>query len=243
MTATIRLYKIDKDKQLREGFGMSGRLPKYRLEKLSKLKNEKAKWQSYFAGRLLVYILAEEYAMSDEEAVRLLDSEKHCLEKRTIAISEDTKDNIVHYNISHSGDIVSVAMSQAPVGIDIEHKDDRDFKVTSRMFSEEDKAFINADQKKFREVWTSKESFLKCTGEGIVVPLNSFTLDFEKNETVDFRGDYIFVRREIKPLGYDLRGKNFFVYTKYNEEENFCFSICSENKNLLLDIKWVEVLS
>jgi len=233
MTAKIYLYKLDKETILREGLGMTGRLPKCRLEKIEKLKNEDAKCQSFAAGRLLVKLLAMEESVEEDEVIQGLDSKNHSEDNRTVIIS----DKVIHYNISHTGKLVAVAISEDSIGIDVEEKDDKSFKVTERMFSEEDKLYVNGSQERFREIWTSKEAFLKCTGEGISVPLKSFTLDFTEEYNV---GEYI--RRPIKALSYDLKGRKYYVFSKKTEIENCSFAICSENKNLLLDIEWVEVL-
>ena len=237
MTAKIYLYKLDKEYILREGLGNTGLLPTCRIEKMVKYKNEEAKYQSFAAGRLLVMILSAESGMNQEDIIEILDSDKHSVDGRTVELPSG---KLIHYNISHSGKIVTVATSEDSIGIDVEGKDDKAFKVTERMFSEDDKRYIGNSQKKFREVWTSKEAFLKCTGRGIVVPLKSFTMDYENAENI--RDTEEFKVRQIRSLGYNLEGRSYYVFTKKTEIEKCGLSICSENKNLLLDMEWVEVL-
>jgi hypothetical protein len=78
---------------------------------------------------------------------------------------------------------VALAVGNVPVGIDVEHKSDNDFKVTKRMFTKRDQDYIFGDmldaERRFRDIWTIKESFLKCLGIGISVPLSSFDASFD----------------------------------------------------------------
>ena len=120
MTAKIYLYKLDKEYILREGLGNTGLLPKCRIEKMVKYKNEEAKYQSFAAGRLLVMILSAESGMNQEDIIEILDSDKHSVDGRTVELPSG---KLIHYNISHSGKIVTVATSEESIGIDVEGKD------------------------------------------------------------------------------------------------------------------------
>jgi 4'-phosphopantetheinyl transferase len=81
----------------------------------------------------------------------------------------------VQFNVSHSGDMVAVAVSCGRrVGIDIEKiRDDISESDTSlRFFSETEIAAIQnshgrAKAELFFRIWTRKEALLKATGEGI----------------------------------------------------------------------------
>lgn len=84
----------------------------------------------------------------------------------------------IHFNISHSGDWVAVAIDENPVGIDIEVIRPIDFSVTSRLCTESDMEYIfkndpdrnnqNPDTlRRFFEVWTAKEAYFKKIGTGI----------------------------------------------------------------------------
>ncbi|MBO4864928.1 MAG: 4'-phosphopantetheinyl transferase superfamily protein [Eubacterium sp.] len=206
-----------------EAFDM---LPDWRKEKAEKIVHEKARIESIVAGHLLIYALSRYAGCSETEVRAALDSEKHDKDNRSIGLH-----NAIYYNISHSGNYIAVAVSDKPVGVDVETKDDKDFKVTSRMFTEEDKNFIGDSQDRFRQVWTLKESFLKCTGQGISVPLNCFTFDY-KNEKI----------RRVISKGYELKGSDYYAVTRSLDEGAAAISICSSHHDLILDIKWVEVL-
>ena len=82
-----------------------------------------------------------------------------------------------HFNISHSGDVQAVAVSDKNVGVDIEKLRPVNMKVTKR-FCDNETAYIkecNSDIR-FFEVWTKKEAFLKYKGTGISGGLDSFNV-------------------------------------------------------------------
>jgi len=96
-----------------------------------------------------------------------------------IAVSETGKPyvkgrNNVFFNLSHSGKIAVCAVSQThEVGIDIELIEDGKINAESiarRYFTADENEALqktNYGLPGFCRIWTRKESFLKCTGEGI----------------------------------------------------------------------------
>ena len=94
-----------------------------------------------------------------------------------------------HFNISHSGIWVVCAIGKKEVGIDIEQIKSIDFDIAKRFFSntEYEMLMSKPDDLKtnyFYDIWTLKESYIKCTGKGLSVPLNSFNVCID-NHTVD----------------------------------------------------------
>lgn len=87
----------------------------------------------------------------------------------------------VCFNISHSGNWVVCAVSQGAVGIDVESIKPVDFSLVSKFFSEAEIQNFNEvpePQKLdyFYDLWTLKESFIKAVGEGLSIPLGSFSI-------------------------------------------------------------------
>jgi 4'-phosphopantetheinyl transferase len=87
----------------------------------------------------------------------------------------------IHFNISHSGKYVVSAVSDEPVGIDVEQVKEKDFmKIAERFFSQDEKSYIENSQPvgakaaAFAEIWTKKEAFIKREGLGLALPLPSF---------------------------------------------------------------------
>lgn len=78
----------------------------------------------------------------------------------------------IHFNISHSGNIVVCAIYDKPVGIDVQRMDDVNFdSIAKRFFTKsEQNIFFNVEEEnkkeQFFKIWTSKESFIKFLGTG-----------------------------------------------------------------------------
>ena len=89
----------------------------------------------------------------------------------TITAQNKPKIKGVEFNISHSGDIVAVALSTSEVGVDIQREEEKDFDHLSvHLFGENElKQYQMSEDKKkcFYEIWTKKEAFHKHVGDGI----------------------------------------------------------------------------
>ena len=89
--------------------------------------------------------------------------------KKSHLFSEDG--NPLHYNVSHSGDWVVLAIATSQVGTDVEFIDEA-FKFQDILpdnFSKEEAAYINKENsiERFFALWTRKEAILKATGQGL----------------------------------------------------------------------------
>lgn len=83
----------------------------------------------------------------------------------------------VHFNISHSGDMVVCAIDHMPIGIDVEKIRQIDLSVAKRICTEREQEYLNNCKsyerfkddiyKCFFEIWTLKEAYFKCNGTGI----------------------------------------------------------------------------
>ena len=78
----------------------------------------------------------------------------------------------IHFNISHSGDLILIAFSKRELGIDIEQRNpDFDFyDMLGEHFNTAEKLFISGrgDQvKSFYHLWTRKEALAKALGRGL----------------------------------------------------------------------------
>lgn len=68
------------------------------------------------------------------------------------------------FSISHSGEYAVVAFSDAEVGVDIQkNKELKSERIKERVFHKEGKE----KEEDFFFVWTAKEAYVKCTGEGL----------------------------------------------------------------------------
>ncbi len=105
-------------------------------------------------------------------------------ELRYTAFKKPYFDNLLHFNISHSGDYTICAISKNNiVGIDIEEIKDIPLVDFDNEFSKKELEQIYAAKnplKLFYRFWTQKEAFLKAIGTGLNVPLNKIAIDNNK---------------------------------------------------------------
>jgi 4'-phosphopantetheinyl transferase len=92
----------------------------------------------------------------------------------------------ISFSVSHSGKMALFAVcGSAELGVDIEEvkSDFKGMQIASHFFSEEEVAELSklppklADQA-FFECWTAKEAYVKARGQGLSIPLRSFTVGF-----------------------------------------------------------------
>lgn len=76
----------------------------------------------------------------------------------------------IHFNFSHSGDVALCALSDQPVGADVEVPRKISSSLVSYTMNDSEKAQIDASpnpEMQFLYFWTRKEALLKLMGEGI----------------------------------------------------------------------------
>ncbi|MDA2157984.1 4'-phosphopantetheinyl transferase family protein [Bacillus cereus group sp. Bc253] len=119
-----------------------------------------------------------------------------------------------NFNISHSGDYVLCAVDNKPIGIDVEEVKDIEYEdIAKSFFTEKEFDYIfnedlNFQLNKFYELWTLKESYIKCCGQGLLMPLKSFTIEVDQCENIRVSSNneyrkHIFKRFDIG-LGYKI---------------------------------------
>lgn len=101
------------------------------------------------------------------------------------------KDLAVEFNISHSGDLVVCAVDNKPIGIDVEQIRPINLTIAKRICTDEELLYLFGDTPtdqdftyttdteiltRFFELWTAKEAYGKCIGNGI----QSVSVDFNK---------------------------------------------------------------
>lgn len=127
------------------------------------------------------------------------------------------------FNLSHSGKWVVCALSNKPVGIDVEEVKDDCISIAKRFFTLKENERINAcksaNEKKqeFFQLWTLKESYMKEIGLGFHKSLNSF--EMRKNNQMEQVYDE---GRLISNCKFD----------KYRLGDDYWVSICSENEEI-----------
>jgi 4'-phosphopantetheinyl transferase len=87
----------------------------------------------------------------------------------------------MHFSVSHSGEVVAIALAANEVGVDIEakHRIPDITAFAARFFSKDEaervRAATDATEEFFR-IWTMKEAVVKAVGQGLGLPLDCFTV-------------------------------------------------------------------
>ena len=122
----------------------------------------------------------------------------------------------VFFNVSHTEGCVAIAIRKGgEIGIDVEAVKNISEKVQERFYGENEKRRIRASDDPGREatrIWTRKEAYAKCTGEG----LNRRTL------AMDTAGDQFEVFSGKAVNGF---GRAAFVFETY-EIDQFIVTAC-----------------
>lgn len=83
-----------------------------------------------------------------------------------------------YFNVSHTRNMIAVAISNNPVGVDVEKIGEIDLGIAKRFFTENELNYIEESQdntyERFFEIWTKKEAYIKYIDKGLSVTLNSF---------------------------------------------------------------------
>ena len=83
----------------------------------------------------------------------------------------------LHFNLSHSGNLVVLASDKDDVGIDIERIDPENLSVADSVFLPEEEVWMKEKPlERFHILWTLKESVMKATGLGFELEPASFTV-------------------------------------------------------------------
>jgi 4'-phosphopantetheinyl transferase len=96
----------------------------------------------------------------------------------------------VEFSVSHSGDVGLIALGiSREIGVDLEEFNPRinAMKLADRFFTkaETDELRSLAEEKQlqgFYHGWTCKEAYLKATGRGLSLPLNSFSVSMDPEQ-------------------------------------------------------------
>lgn len=180
-------------------------LPAYRREKIERLAHDGDKLKSACAGLMVKKFFGDKEIKLNEYGKPYIENGKY-------------------FNLSHSGDYVILALSEFEVGCDVEVTRDADYKRLGKIVFHENelKKLDETEDKKayFFKLWTAKEAFIKCLGEGF--HFNTSGLDLsELPDKLSFGGRTFFFKE------YMLNGA--------------VIMLCTEDKILPPEIKEIKL--
>ncbi|WP_034443627.1 4'-phosphopantetheinyl transferase family protein [Butyrivibrio sp. AE2032] len=182
MSITNQLYLLDvsvltDEKSFRAWYD---RMDETRKNKIDTFKPEKSKRLSLGAG-ILLYKALEEAGIKDYEL---------CYKGREKPYIKGHED--VFFNISHSGDLVALGISDKEIGVDIEKC--RVFKDTliNYVYNDVDLSFASnlPIEWAYTRLWTLKESVMKHSGMGIALVPKQIEIYSEAGEVRARTKDY-----------------------------------------------------
>lgn len=161
--------KLEQEEMFRHFFCS---LSKERQQKIEAVKTAGGRRSSLGAWALLDHDLQQLYGLREREI--------------TIAYGSHGKPYVkdrpdIHFNLSHSGDYVLAVFGPVEIGCDIQQitQNTRGERIAARFFTEAEQQALAAGMDFYR-IWARKESYIKCTGEGMACDLRSFSVVEEK---------------------------------------------------------------
>ena len=137
-------------------------LPTARQERICRCPRETTRLQLLAAGLLLRCILG-------------------VTEETPLLCTPQGKPYLKHgpcFNLSHSGHFAALAISDQPVGLDLQDMTHQPSpRLADRWFTPEEAAWIHGNPDRFFHVWTRKESVVKALGLGLAaLPMHTFSV-------------------------------------------------------------------
>ena len=178
---------------------------KNRKEKIDEYMFDKNKKESAGAALLLKKLLSEENITNP-----IINTEEYG--KPYISNHEN-----IHFNLSHSNEMVLCAISDMEIGVDIEYIDPEiDLTLAKNYFhNKEYENIMNAKNKaeEFFKYWVLKESYMKYTGLGMNITLDSFEIII--NEKIKLKND----KKNLKFNLFDYNNYKIAITSHYKDYE------------------------
>ena len=139
----------------------------------------------------------------------------------------------IYFNISHCKGLVACALSEEPIGVDVELIQEIKDSLPKRVLSEEEQEFLaryQEDEAQYKELffrfWTLKESYIKWDGRGFSKEPRdiSFELDLSKDPVgITFSDTEVLDKKDLGFYQEKIKDKYFLTV---------CSRQLSEHKNI-----------
>ncbi|MBY0084104.1 4'-phosphopantetheinyl transferase superfamily protein [Brevibacillus brevis] len=179
-------------------------LPEEKRERVNRFRNPADSYRALLADVLVRSLICEVYEISNDE----IEYDYNAYGKPFLKSFPN-----FCFNVSHSGEWVVCATHDAQVGIDVEQICPIDLDIATHYFATaevEDLLAKHPDEQVsyFYDLWTLKESYIKARGMGLSIPLQSFAIRKNLDQSItisqsDSRDAWAFHQYEIDP-GYKL---------------------------------------
>ena len=170
-------------------------------------KKENSSWES-----ILKEILKEDYGMEEMPHILRDEMGKPYLQGSPI-----------YFNVSHSGGYLALAISNLPVGVDIQETKAVREGMYRKVVQPEEQCLIGAEREKdFLRLWALKESFVKAEGRGLRIPMK----------------EYYFIRENGKYfVNYSGQRANWTFNIEETAVDGYYVSVCSQDEEAVFIVK------
>ena len=204
----IEIYVMDisplRDREL---YGLAySKLSEDRQRKALRIKRDDERIRSVGASLLLEYVLGKRGV--SEFVYSYGKHGKPCLAGR-----ED-----IRFNISHSGERVMCALSDTPVGCDVERVSAVATGLEKRVLTVREIDIyerLDGREKTFFRFWTAKESFIKAIGEGMSVSLGDIEIFLGESE------------KRVNPVRFSGNTETGYYVKEYDLSDPYRYACCS----------------
>lgn len=212
----VRIKKIEQITSINEYMHYLKYLSEEKCQRLSQFIRKEDFLRSLVADLLIRVMLAKHLNLRNTDIKILTNSygkpflEGHSLE----------------FNVSHSGEWIAAVVNHSPVGIDVEKIQPLELDIARRFFTEkecEELAAKNEYEKNqyFFDLWTLKESYIKACGQGLSIPLSSFSFSVV-GEKIFFENDH---------------SQGLFYFRQYHVHEQYKLAVCSSTGDFPLKVE------
>jgi 4'-phosphopantetheinyl transferase len=122
------------------------------------------------------------------------------------------------FSISHTKQYIAIALHNKPIGIDIEQVRQYKASIAQRFLHPKEAIYLaslsnaNLQNRAFTQLWTLKEAYVKCTGEGIANNLKTFQIILPKRANQN--PQILYNKTQVK------------LQSEFNNDEGIFISIC-----------------
>jgi len=192
----VHIWKFDKSDLAEDLSNYNELLNDQEKERASKFRFDDDR-DRFLWGRVKLKLLLGTYLNESPSALRFIYSKhgKPKLEKR--------EHQYLHFNMSHSGDLILFGISRSPIGVDVEEiSRGVDIKrISDSYFSPNEKNVVEMapggeKENVFYEIWTKKEALIKGIGKGLGIPLNNFCVTSDRSGCVKWKPENQFSSSE-----------------------------------------------
>lgn len=169
-----------------------------RAEKIKQFKNPAVARLSLGAGVLLVIALEKQERKESLDMISFGEYGKPFFPNANF-----------HFSLSHSGEYALCAVSDVPIGVDLQKIKEKIPANTKKILSKEEEQYLQrcANAQKielFYRLWARKESLIKWDGRGLRLPLSeiSFVQNGALQEELLFEGKKVFFQEYLDVSGY-----------------------------------------